>query len=179
VGKTEQEIEYAIKAGVYSFNVESEPELERINDVAGRLGAKAPVAVRVNPNVDAHTHKYISTGKSQNKFGVGLDRAAEVYSDTIKAGLTHIEAEEAASAELYRGLHFSAYNTLANILWDEFSSEIPEDNARAVALEALPLCANVLAKYDLTDDFADNPQHEQLYTELTGTIQILLDDGSL
>lgn len=107
------------------------------------------------------------------------DRAAEVYSDTIKAGLTHIEAEEAASAELYRGLHFSAYNTLANILWDEFSSEIPEDNARAVALEALPLCANVLAKYDLTDDFADNPQHEQLYTELTGTIQILLDDGSL
>lgn len=88
VGKTEQEIEYAIKAGVYSFNVESEPELERINDVAGRLGVKAPVAVRVNPNVDAHTHKYISTGKSQNKFGVGLDRAAEVYAHA--ATLPHL-----------------------------------------------------------------------------------------
>lgn len=107
------------------------------------------------------------------------DRAAEVYSDTIKAGHTHIEAEERASAELYRGLHFSPYNTLVNILWDEFSSEIPEDNARTVALEALPLCANVLAKYDLTDDFADNPLHDRLYTELVGTIQILLDDGSL
>jgi len=107
------------------------------------------------------------------------DRAAEVYSDTIRAGLTHIAAEEAAGAELYRGLHFSPYSTLVNILWDEFSAEIPEDRARAVALEALPLCANVLAKYDLTDDFADNPQYDLLYTELTGTIQILLEDGSL
>ena len=107
------------------------------------------------------------------------DRAAEVYSDTIRAGLTHIEAEELAAEELYRGLHFSAYNTIVNILWDEFADSVPEDNARAVALEALPLCANVLAKYDLADDFADNPQHEQLYTELTGTIQTLLEDGSL
>lgn len=107
------------------------------------------------------------------------ERAAEVYSDTIRAGLTHIEAEEAASTELYLGLHFSTYNTIVNILWDEFADSIPEDRARIVALEALPLCANVLAKYDLTDDFADNPQHDLLYTELTGTIQILLEDGSL
>jgi len=107
------------------------------------------------------------------------DRAAEVYSDTIRAGLTHIAAEEAAGAELYRGLHFSPYNTLVNILWDEFSTEIPEDRARAVALQALPLCANVLAKYDLTDDFADNPQHDLRYTKLTGTIQILLEDGTV
>ena len=57
------------------------------------------------------------------------DRAAEIYSDTVKSGLTHIEAEERASAELYRGLHFSPYNTLLNILWDEFSTEIPEDDA--------------------------------------------------
>jgi diaminopimelate decarboxylase len=79
VGKTTEEIRQALQAGIYCFNVESEPELERINEVAGSLGVKAPVAVRVNPDVDAKTHKYISTGKSQNKFGVGLDRAAEVY----------------------------------------------------------------------------------------------------
>lgn len=79
VGKTRDEITAALHAGIYSFNVESEAELERINEVAGSLGLKAPVAVRVNPDVDAKTHKYISTGKSQNKFGVGLDRAAEVY----------------------------------------------------------------------------------------------------
>lgn len=84
VGKTAEEIAQALRAGIYSFNVESEPELERINDVAGSLGMKAPVAVRVNPNVDAKTHKYISTGKSLNKFGVGLDRAAEVYARAAK-----------------------------------------------------------------------------------------------
>ena len=79
VGKTEEEIRLALQEGIYSFNVESEPELERINAVAGSLGVKAPIAVRVNPDVDAKTHKYISTGKSQNKFGIGLDRAKEVY----------------------------------------------------------------------------------------------------
>jgi len=79
VGKTTGEIRQALQAGIYCFNVESEPELDRINDVAASLGVKAPVAVRVNPDVDARTHKYISTGKSLNKFGVGLDRAAEVY----------------------------------------------------------------------------------------------------
>lgn len=105
------------------------------------------------------------------------DRAAEVYSETIQSGLTHIEAEERASAELYRGLHFSPYNTIVNILWEEFSDEIPEDNAHDFALEVLPLCDSVLAKYTLTDDFADTLQHDMLYTELTGTIQILLEDG--
>lgn len=79
VGKTADEIALALREGIYSFNVESEAELERINDVAGSLGLKAPIAVRVNPDVDAKTHKYISTGKSQNKFGIGLDRAKEVY----------------------------------------------------------------------------------------------------
>lgn len=107
------------------------------------------------------------------------DRAAEIYSQTIQSGLTHIEAEERASAELYRDLHFSVYNTLVNILWDEFSAEIPEDNARKVALQALSLCDNVLVKYTLTDDFADTPAYDLLYTELTGTIEILLEDGAV
>ncbi len=89
VGKTSEEIRHALREGVYCFNVESEPEMERINEIAGTMGMKAPVAVRVNPNVDAKTHKYISTGKSQNKFGIGLDRAAEVYE--WAAGLPHIQ----------------------------------------------------------------------------------------
>lgn len=88
VGKTVEEIHQALQAGIYCFNVESEAELERINAVAGTLGVKAPVAVRVNPDVDAKTHKYISTGKSQNKFGVGLDRATDVY--TRAAALPHL-----------------------------------------------------------------------------------------
>lgn len=89
VGKTEEEIRQALREGIHCFNVESEPELERINAIAGEFGKKAPVAMRVNPDVDARTHKYISTGKSQNKFGIGLDRAAEVYARA--AELPHLE----------------------------------------------------------------------------------------
>jgi diaminopimelate decarboxylase len=84
VGKTREEIEYALEQGVYSFNVESEPELEFINGVAGAMGKKAPVALRVNPDVDAQTHKYISTGKSHNKFGIGIDRILGVYAEAAK-----------------------------------------------------------------------------------------------
>ena len=79
VGKTEKEIEYALKAGVYSFNAESEPELERIDRVARRIKKVAPVAVRVNPNVEAHTHKKITTGTFENKFGVAFDKVEGVY----------------------------------------------------------------------------------------------------
>lgn len=89
VGKTREELEYALREGVYCFNVESEGELERINEVAGSLGLKAPIAIRVNPDVDAKTHKYISTGKSQNKFGIGLDRALDVYA--VAAALPNIQ----------------------------------------------------------------------------------------
>ena len=79
VGKTRDEIEYALRSGILSFNVESEAELEMINAVARGLNRRAPIALRVNPDVEAGGHKYISTGKSENKFGVGLDRALEVY----------------------------------------------------------------------------------------------------
>ena len=79
VGKTREEIEYALRQGILSFNVESEAELEMINAVAHDLNRRAPIALRVNPDVDAGGHKYISTGKSENKFGVGLDRALAVY----------------------------------------------------------------------------------------------------
>jgi len=88
VGKTREEIAFALREGVYSFNVESEAELARINEIAGELGLVAPIAIRVNPDVDAKTHKFISTGKSKNKFGIGLDRAAEVYE--VAANLPHL-----------------------------------------------------------------------------------------
>jgi diaminopimelate decarboxylase len=79
VGKTEGEIEFALRRGVYSFNVESEPELRRINRIAARLKKIAPVAVRVNPGVDACTHAKITTGTYENKFGIQLERVEGVY----------------------------------------------------------------------------------------------------
>ncbi len=90
VGKTRDEIVYALEQGIYSFNVESEEELRYLNQVAGELGVTAPAAVRVNPNVDAKTHKYISTGKSDNKFGVDFESIAALYERASKE-LPHIK----------------------------------------------------------------------------------------
>ncbi|HVV71529.1 MAG TPA: diaminopimelate decarboxylase [Verrucomicrobiae bacterium] len=84
VGKSESEIQLALRAGVYSFNAESEPELERINDIARRLKKVAPVAVRVNPNVGAGTHKKITTGTYENKFGIAYEAIEGVYARAAK-----------------------------------------------------------------------------------------------
>jgi len=88
VGKTEAEIEFALRKGIYSFNVESEAELARIDKVAARLKKRAPVAVRVNPNVDAHTHAKITTGTYENKFGIALEEIERLYARAAK--LKHI-----------------------------------------------------------------------------------------
>jgi diaminopimelate decarboxylase len=79
VGKREDEIEYAMKTGILMFNVESSQELQVINEVAGRIGKKAPIAIRVNPDIDPKTHPYISTGLKQNKFGIDVLRAPMAY----------------------------------------------------------------------------------------------------
>ncbi|WP_428926471.1 diaminopimelate decarboxylase [Marinibacterium sp. SX1] len=79
VGKTEEEITCALEGGIRQFNVESEPEMAVISRVASRLGKVAPITIRVNPDVDAKTHAKIATGKSENKFGIPIARAREVY----------------------------------------------------------------------------------------------------
>lgn len=79
VGKTEKEIRYALEQGIYCFNVESEAEMRAIDAIAKSMGLKAPVAVRVNPNVEAGTHKFITTGKAENKFGVDFEKIEALY----------------------------------------------------------------------------------------------------
>ncbi|MDI3324635.1 diaminopimelate decarboxylase [Pontibacterium granulatum] len=79
VGKKPEEIERALEVGIHCFNVESEPELDRINAVAAEMGKVAPISLRVNPDVDAGTHPYISTGLKENKFGVDIDEAVRIY----------------------------------------------------------------------------------------------------
>jgi diaminopimelate decarboxylase len=79
VGKTADEMKLALDAGIFCFNVESAPELERLNEVAGQCGKKAPISLRVNPNVDPKTHPYISTGLKGAKFGVAYDNALALY----------------------------------------------------------------------------------------------------
>src|SRR4051812_314182 len=84
VGKTEEEIEFALRKNIYTFNAESEPELIRINKVAARLKKVAPVAVRVNPNIDAGTHAKITTGTYENKFGIAFEQVEGVYARASK-----------------------------------------------------------------------------------------------
>ena len=84
VGKSRDEIEYALDQGVHSFNVESEAELELIDKIAAEKKGRAPIALRVNPDVDPHTHKYISTGSHENKFGIALADAPAVYQRAAK-----------------------------------------------------------------------------------------------
>src|SRR5690606_16303070 len=79
VGKQVWEMQAALDAGVKCFNVESEDELERLSNVASTRGRVAPVSLRVNPDVDARTHPYISTGLKENKFGIAIESAVDVY----------------------------------------------------------------------------------------------------
>ena len=89
VGKQVIEIERALEVGIHCFNVESEAELQRINEVAGAQSKIAPISLRVNPDIDAGTHPYISTGLKENKFGIPIDQALDVYK--LAAELDHLD----------------------------------------------------------------------------------------
>ena len=89
VAKSRAEIMRALEVGIRCFNVESIAELHHINQIAGEMGKVAPISLRVNPDVDAHTHPYISTGLKENKFGVSVDEAREVYK--LAATLPHVK----------------------------------------------------------------------------------------
>ncbi len=88
VGKTEEEIKYALKSGILMFNVESQEELKAINDIAKSMKRKADIAVRINPDVDALTHAYVNTGKKESKFGIDINLALGLYKSAKK--LKHI-----------------------------------------------------------------------------------------
>ncbi|GHV21054.1 hypothetical protein FACS189428_0940 [Clostridia bacterium] len=105
--------------------------------------------------------------------------ALDIYEDIMKNGGNPLEAEHWANETLFGKLHFSKHDTLKNILWDEFSSKIPEDKAGDLAIRLLPECEEVFALYTLTDDFAYSPEYDLLYTELTGAIALYLESNEL
>jgi diaminopimelate decarboxylase len=84
VGKTREEMKLALMGGIRQFNIESEPEMRALSQVATSLGVTAPITIRVNPDVDAKTHEKIATGKSENKFGIPIARASEVYAEAAR-----------------------------------------------------------------------------------------------
>lgn len=125
VGKTVAEIEYAIKEEILYFTVESEGELRRIGECAARLGKPARIAIRVNPDVDPKTHKYTSTGKRENKFGIDIERAAAAYADA--AAMPGIEIA---------GIHMHLGSPIASI----------EPYAQAIEKVA-PLCRELKTRH--------------------------------
>jgi diaminopimelate decarboxylase len=109
VGKSREEIEYAFDQKVLSFNVESEAELDYIDTIATRRGQRAPVALRINPDVDPHTHEYISTGSHQNKFGIALGRATSVYERASKmTGIELIGVQMHIGSQITQAAPFAA-----------------------------------------------------------------------
>lgn len=130
VGKTDAEIRMALSAGIKQINVESEPELERISAVATDMGVEAPVALRVNPDVDAHTHEKISTGKLENKFGIEWTRVHEVYAKAaalpgIKVrGLAMHIGSQLLDLQPFRDAYVRAGDLVAMLRADGLSVEV-------------------------------------------------------
>ena len=109
------------------------------------------------------------------------DEALTTYYDAVAQGFSHPEAETMASEVLYRGLHFSKYDTLVSVLENEFEKELPSPLSERLAPLLLKNKAvqSVFNKYGLTDDFGATPEYEKLYTELTGTIVLLIEVNGL
>ncbi len=109
------------------------------------------------------------------------DDALTTYCDAVAQGFSHPEAETMASEVLHRGLHFSKYDTLVSVLENEFEKELPSPLPERLSPILLKNKAvqSVFGKYDLTDDFGASPEYEKLYTELTGTIVLLIEVNGL
>lgn len=107
------------------------------------------------------------------------DEAVESYSNAIKEGLSHPEAEELANLTLYQGLLFSKQDMLIHILWNEFADIIPQSQAKEYADKILNQCELIFLQYLLSDEFADSFEYEKLYTELTGFIDLWLEENEL
>jgi len=120
-----------------------------------------------HPNLATDTNLIASRG----------DAAAEAYSAAIKNGQSHDQAAEAANEVLYSGLLFSPYRIVVQILWEEFGKETNPALIEEAAVEVLPELKDVFRKYEFSDNFETTEECDQLYTELTGAIQILLEDG--
>ncbi|MDR3095428.1 MAG: DUF1896 domain-containing protein [Bacteroidales bacterium] len=115
-----------------------------------------------------------------NRFIIACTEAAtEAYEQAVRNGDTPVRAVEQANAVLFHGLHFSKYDTIKNILWNEFANEVPEDTVEDLATELLPECEPVFAGYPVSEGFAYEPDYDLLYTELTGTIALYLESHEL
>lgn len=175
VGKQEWEMRAALQAGVKCFNVESEAELLRLSEVAGDMGAVAPVSLRVNPDVDAHTHPYISTGLKENKFGIAIEQAPQVYARA--ASLPNIAI---VGVDCHIGSQITQVDPYLDAL-DKLCSLIQALADRGIAIAHLDLGGGIGIRY--TDETPLSPTQlvERVFAVLQerglGHLQLVLEPG--
>ena len=107
------------------------------------------------------------------------EAAADTYSKAVLSGSDILHADEEALCVLFQGLYFSKHDTLVNIIWNEFFNEVPEDDAKELAIKLLPECESLFAEYPVFDDFAGEPEYDLLYSELTGAIALYLESNGI
>ena len=132
--------------------------------------------------LEAYLGEHYPERVNENTFVTArADEALAAYCDAIAQGFSYPEAEVMASEVLYQGLHFSKYDTLVSVLEDEFEKELPSPLPERLAPMLLKNKAvqSVFDKYELTDDFGASPEYEKLYTELTGTIVLIIEVNGL
>ena len=132
--------------------------------------------------LEAYLGEHFPERVNDNAFVTArADEALTAYCDAVAQGFSHPEAESIASNVLFEGLHFSKYDTLVSVLENEFEAELPSPLPEKLApiLLGNKAVQRVFANYNLTDDFAASPQNEDLYTELTGTIVLIIEQNNL
>lgn len=168
VGKREDEMRAALEAGIHCFNVESESELARLDHVAGAMGKVAPVSLRVNPNVDAKTHPYISTGLKENKFGIAHDQALRVYQEA--AGMAHVRVR---GIDCHIGSQLVDVTPFGEAL-DKVLELVAELNARGIQLAHIDIGGGVGIRYRDEAPIAWDVYAEVLLSRLRGRDETLL-----
>lgn len=154
VGKTDREIEIGLANDIYCFNVESEPEIEVINEIAARKGKTAGVAIRVNPDIDAHTHRYITTGTASNKFGIDLPMLDEVVDLAMRLPNIHL-----------RGLHFHIGSQITKIepfkmLCEKVNELLDHYEKRGVSFEIIDVGGGLGIDYENPEGNPIAPFHD-------------------
>lgn len=172
VAKTADEMRRALAVGVHCFNVESAAELERLNDVALEMGVKAPVSLRVNPDVDAQTHPYISTGLKENKFGVDIDVAKDVY-----ARANELEGIEIKGVDCHIGSQLTQLDPYLDAL-DRVLGLVDALKEQGIELEHIDLGGGLGVTYD--DEVPPTPQDfaDAMLPKLAGrNLKIVMEPG--
>jgi diaminopimelate decarboxylase len=172
VAKTADEMRRALAVGVHCFNVESAAELERLNDVAIEMGVKAPISLRVNPDVDAQTHPYISTGLKENKFGVDIDVAKEVY-----ARAKQLPGLEIKGVDCHIGSQLTQLDPYLDAL-DRVLNLVDALQQQGIELEHIDLGGGLGVTYD--DEVPPTPQDfaDAILPKLAGrNLKIIMEPG--